>query len=220
MSQRHLVKTLQARGFKIAQRTVRPLLKDLGYSLQANAKTKEGANHPDGNAQFEHINALVKAFRNEGQPAISVDTKKKELVGNFKNNERTLCPKGKPEPVRVHDFIIKDKEHGRVSPYGVYDIAATKAGSMSASIMTRQPSPSKVSGAGGTSSAKNAMPTRQNACSSLPIAAAATVPVSVYGRSSCKNWPMKPACPSRSPIIPLAPASRTASSTVCSLTSV
>ena len=126
MSQRHLVKALQARGFKVAQRTVGPLLKDLGYSLQANAKTKEGANHPDRNAQFEHINALVKAFRAKGQPAISVDTKKKELVGDFKNNGRTLRPKGKPEPVRVHDFIIKDKEHGRVSPYGVYDIAANE----------------------------------------------------------------------------------------------
>jgi transposase len=126
MSQRHLVKALQARGFKVAQRTVGPLLKDLGYSLQANAKIKEGANHPDRNAQFEHINALVKAFRTKGQPAISVDTKKKELVGDFKNNGRTLRPKGKPEPVRVHDFIIKDKDHGRVSPYGVYDIAANE----------------------------------------------------------------------------------------------
>jgi transposase len=126
MSQRHLVKALQARGFNVAQRTVGPLLKDLGYSLQANAKIKEGANHPDRNAQFEHINALVKAFRTKGQPAISVDTKKKELVGDFKNNGRTLRPKGKPEPVRVHDFIIKDKDHGRVSPYGVYDIAANE----------------------------------------------------------------------------------------------
>jgi transposase len=126
MSQRHLVKALQARGFNVAQRTVGPLLKDLGYSLQANAKTKEGANHPDRNAQFENINALVKTFRAEGQPAISVDTKKKELVGDFKNKGRTLRPKGKPEPVRVHDFIIKDKDHGRVSPYGVYDIAANE----------------------------------------------------------------------------------------------
>jgi len=126
MSQRHLVKALQARGFNVAQRTVGPLLKDLGYSLQANAKTKEGANHPDRNPQFEHINALVKTFRAEGQPAISVDTKKKELVGDFKNKGRTLRPKGKPEPVRVHDFIIKDKDHGRVSPYGVYDIAANE----------------------------------------------------------------------------------------------
>lgn len=126
LSQRHLVKALQARGYKIAQRTVGPLLKDLGYSLQANAKTKEGANHPDRNAQFEHINALVKAFRAEGQPAISVDTKKKELVGDFKNNGRTLRPKGRPEPVRVHDFIIREKDKGRVSPYGVYDIAANE----------------------------------------------------------------------------------------------
>jgi len=126
MSQRHLAKALQARGFKVTHKTVRRLLKDLGYSLQANAKTKEGANHPDRNAQFEHINALVKTFREEGQPAISVDTKKKELVGDFKNNGRTLRPKGKPEPVRVHDFIIREKGKGRVAPYGVYDIAANE----------------------------------------------------------------------------------------------
>lgn len=126
MSQRHLAKVLQKQGFKVTHKTVRRLLKDLGYSLQANAKTKEGSNHPDRNAQFEHINALVKKFREDGQPAISVDTKKKELVGDFKNNGRTLRPKGKPEPVRVHDFIIKDKDHGRASPYGVYDIAANE----------------------------------------------------------------------------------------------
>ena len=126
MSQRQLAKALQARGFKVTHKTVRRLLKDLGYSLQANAKTKEGANHPDRNAQFEHINALVNSFRDDGQPAISVDTKKKELVGDFKNKGRTLRPKGKPEPVRVHDFIIKDKDHGRASPYGVYDIAANE----------------------------------------------------------------------------------------------
>ena len=96
----------------------------MGFSLQANAKTREGATHPDRDAQFHHINDLVKRFRKRGQPAISVDTKKRELVGDFKNNGRILRPKGDPEKVRVHDFMIKSK--GKVSPYGIYDIAANE----------------------------------------------------------------------------------------------
>src|ERR1700757_4098049 len=98
------------------------LLRRLGFSLQANAKTREGTSHPDRNAQFEYINAAVTAFQAAGEPAISVDTKKKELVGDFKNGGRELRPKGRPEPVRVHDFVIP--ELGKVVPYGVYDIAA------------------------------------------------------------------------------------------------
>src|SRR6516162_6068431 len=125
-SQRHLAKALAAEGYKISYKVVGRLLRDMGFSLQANAKTKEGGQHPDRNAQFEHINALVKSFQAEGQPAISVDTKKKELVGYFKNNGRALRPKGDPESVRVHDFVIKEKDKGRVSPYGVYDIAANE----------------------------------------------------------------------------------------------
>jgi hypothetical protein len=96
----------------------------MGFSLQANAKIREGGSHPDRNAQFEKINALVNEFQAAGQPAISVDTKKKENVGDFKNNGRTLRPKGEPEPVRVHDFLIKSK--GKVAPYGVFDIAANE----------------------------------------------------------------------------------------------
>jgi len=92
--------------------------------MQANAKTREGGKHPDRNAQFEKINALVKKFQGDGQPAISVDTKKKENVGDFKNAGRTLRLKGNPEKVRVHDFIIKGK--GKASPFGVYDIAANE----------------------------------------------------------------------------------------------
>jgi hypothetical protein len=123
-SQRHLAEVLTEQGYTISHTTVGHLLSDMGFSLQANAKTREGSKHPDRNAQFEHINALVHEFQSSGQPAISVDTKKKELVGDFKNNGRTLRPKGEPEPVRVHDFIIK--ENGKVSPYGVYDIAANE----------------------------------------------------------------------------------------------
>ena len=96
------------------------LLRQAGYSLQANRKTREGARHPDRNAQFEHINAQVRRFQNRDQPAISVDTKKKELIGDFKNAGRTWRPHGEPEEVRVHDFL--DKELGKAIPYGVYDM--------------------------------------------------------------------------------------------------
>jgi hypothetical protein len=121
-SQRHLAAALGERGFSVGQKLVGRLLRCLGFSLQANSKTREGANHPDRDAQFDYINAQVQAFQAEGQPAISVDTKKKELVGDFKNAGRELRPKGQPEPVRVHDFILP--ELGKVAPYGVYDIAA------------------------------------------------------------------------------------------------
>ena len=121
-SQRHLSAALAERGFTAGQKLVGRLLKKLGFSLQANSKTREGTDHPDRNAQFDHINAQVKAFQAAGEPAISVDTKKKELVGDFKNGGRELRPKGQPEPVRVHDFMIP--ELGKAVPYGVYDIAA------------------------------------------------------------------------------------------------
>jgi hypothetical protein len=120
-SQRHLSAALAERGFTAGQKLVGRLLRRLGFSLQANSKTREGASHPDRNAQFEHINAHVAAFQAAGEPAISVDTKKKELVGDFKNGGRELRPKGRPEPVRVHDFVIP--ELGKAVPYGIYDIA-------------------------------------------------------------------------------------------------
>jgi hypothetical protein len=121
-SQRHLSAALAERGFIAGQKLVGRLLKRLNFSLQANCKTREGANHPDRNAQFEHINAEVKAFQAGGQPVISVDTKKKELVGDFKNGGRELRPKGNPELVRVHDFAIP--ELGKAVPYGIYDVSA------------------------------------------------------------------------------------------------
>lgn len=121
-SQRHLVRALAELGFTASQKLVGRLLRRLGFSLHSNRKTREGAAHPDRDAQFEHINEKIKQFQNDGQPAISVDTKKKELVGDFKNGGRELRAKGDPEPVRVHDFKIP--ELGKVAPYGVYDIAA------------------------------------------------------------------------------------------------
>ena len=120
-SQRHLSAALAERGFTAGQKLVGRLLRKLEFSLQANAKTREGTSHPDRNAQFEHINAEVKAFQAAGQPVISVDTKKKELVGDFKNGGRELRPKGCPEPVQVHDF--PNPELGKAVPYGIYDIA-------------------------------------------------------------------------------------------------
>jgi hypothetical protein len=97
------------------------LLRSKGYSLQANAKVLEGGQHPDRNAQFEHVNTRVQAQIAAGLPAISVDTKKKELVGEFKNGGKEWRPKGDPELVKVHDFV--DAEKGRAAPYGIYDIA-------------------------------------------------------------------------------------------------
>lgn len=123
-SQRHLATALRQQGFEASQKLVGLLLRELNYSCQANRKTREGTQHPDRNAQFEYINAKVKAALAAGQPAISVDTKKKELVGDFKNAGGELRRKGEPEPVRVHDFEIKGL--GKVAPYGVYDIAANE----------------------------------------------------------------------------------------------
>jgi hypothetical protein len=119
-STRRLADELTQQYHPVGARTVAHLLHGAGYSLQGNRKTREGNQHPDRNAQFEHINRQVKRFLRRGQPAISVDTKKKELVGDFKNAGREWCPKGEPERVRVHDF--QDPELGKVVPYGVYDI--------------------------------------------------------------------------------------------------
>jgi hypothetical protein len=120
-SLRNLADALQAMGHRIRHNVVADLLRQLHYSLQSNRKTREGTHNPDRDAQFAYINAKVKAALAAGQPVISVDTKKKELVGNFKNAGRELRPNGQPEPVRVHDFLIP--ELGRAVPYGVYDIA-------------------------------------------------------------------------------------------------
>ena len=119
-STRTLAEELGRMGHKVSSRKVAGLLKTLDYSLQANRKTSEGSQHPDRNAQFEYINAQAEAFQASGQPVISVDAKKKELVGPYKNGGREWMPKGRPEEVKVHDFI--DEELGKVTPYGVYDL--------------------------------------------------------------------------------------------------
>lgn len=119
-STRSLARELTALGHPVSESTVRRLLHAAGYSLQGNHKTREGTAHPDRNAQFEHINAMVATFQERSQPVISVDTKKKELVGDFKNAGREWQPQGEPEEVRVHDFM--DKTLGKAIPYGVYDM--------------------------------------------------------------------------------------------------
>src|SRR5437016_4084154 len=121
-SVRRLAQALQAQGHQVSRTLVAELLNAAGYSLQANRKTKEGDNHPDRDAQFGYINTQVTTALTEQQPVISVDTKKKELVGDFRNNCREYRPQGNPEAVRVHDFLIK--ELGRAVPYGIYDLAA------------------------------------------------------------------------------------------------
>ena len=117
-----LASALQKKGHEISASSVKRLLPTLGYSRQSNRKADEGSKHPDRNAQFEHINAKAIAAQAARQPVISVDTKKKELIGNYKNGGTDYRPKGDPQRVKVHDF--EDKELGKVVPYGVYDVGA------------------------------------------------------------------------------------------------
>ena len=117
----NLAHALTRHGHPVGAWTVGAMLKQAGYSLQSNRKTKEGGSHPDRNAQFEYINGSVEQFQQRGQPVISVDTKKKELVGPFKNGGREWQPKGEPEEVVIHDFV--DEQLGKVIPYGVFDLS-------------------------------------------------------------------------------------------------
>jgi hypothetical protein len=119
-STRRLAEALCQQGHSICARTVAALLMDAGYSLQANRKTREGGKHPDRNAQFEHIHGQVQRLQKRGQPVVSVDTKKKELLGDFRNPGREWQPAGQPEEDRVYDF--KDPDKGKAIPYGVYDM--------------------------------------------------------------------------------------------------
>ena len=116
-----LADALTRQRHPVSPRTVATLLKGAGYSLQANRKTREGTSHPDRDAQFRYLAGLITQGHQHGQPTISVDTKKKELVGDFKNGGREWRPHGQPIPVRVHDFL--DPELGKAIPYGVYDLA-------------------------------------------------------------------------------------------------
>ena len=123
-SLRHLSETLKAQKHSVCPNVIADCLRELGYSLQANRKTREGSRHMDRNAQFQYLNDQATAFLKADEPVISVDTKKKELVGHYKNNGREWHPRATPEEVNVHDFI--DPKLGRAVPYGVYDIADNK----------------------------------------------------------------------------------------------
>src|SRR5260370_877651 len=120
-----LAEELTVQGYSVGPTTVRHLLKEAGYSLQVNRKTREGQSHPDRDAKFRHINGRVKAQQRRGQPAVSVDTKKKETLGNLKNPGQTWQPKGKPREVDTHDF--PDPRKGKAVPYGVYDLGHNEA---------------------------------------------------------------------------------------------
>jgi Rhodopirellula transposase DDE domain len=121
-SVRRLAEELQRAGHAVSYQTVAELLHAMEYSLQANQKTLEGSQHADRDEQFEHINRKAQRYLKQSQPVISVDTKKRELVGDFKNAGREWQAKGNPEPVRVHDFAIREPDKGKVAPYGVYDL--------------------------------------------------------------------------------------------------
>jgi hypothetical protein len=121
-SVRVLAEELQREGHVVSYQTVAELLHEMDYSLQANQKKLEGSQHADRNQQFEYINRKAQRYLKQGEPVISVDTKKKELVGDFRNPGREWQPQGRPEPVRIHDFEIRQPENGKVAPYGVYDL--------------------------------------------------------------------------------------------------
>jgi hypothetical protein len=125
-STHRLARALQKQGYEVSATSVRRMLVAMNYSLQSNRKTREGAQHPDRDGQFRHIAARVKARKRRGEPALSVDTKKKEVLGNLKNAGQTYRPKGDPEKVKTHDF--PDPKLGKAVPYGVYDIHGNEAG--------------------------------------------------------------------------------------------
>jgi len=182
-----LSKELNSQGHHVSQATVWRLLDELGYSMQSNRKVRDGGSHPDRNAQFEFISSTVKDFIDRGIPVISVDTKKKELVGEFKNAGREWQKKGNPVEVKIHDFA--DKELGKVIPYGVYDIGRNEGWAVLALRMTRQNLLWRPYGVGGT--IWGGMFTRKRRNSSLlRTAGAAMDSGSNYGSLSFLVLPM------------------------------
>ena len=145
-----LADELTAAGHRVGPDTVARPLHEQGFSLQANAKTIEGGQHPDRDAQFSYLNEQAGEHLATGDPVISVDTKKKELVGPYKNAGAEWRPAGQPEPVKVHDFI--DPAPGKANPYGVYDLGTDTGWSASAPTTTPRRLPSKRSAAGGSPS--------------------------------------------------------------------
>jgi len=188
-SLRKLSAALKSKGFSIGADAVREELSKLGFSRQGNRKAEEGSNHPDRDAQFEYINATVIGAQERQQPVISVDTKKKELIGNFKNGGSDYRPKGDPVRVNVHDF--EDKTLGKVAPYGVYDVTANE-GWVSLGI-TSDTAEFAVASIRcwwermGQRRYREAKELRL-----LPTAADQTERGCGCGKSNCRSWPMRP----------------------------
>jgi hypothetical protein len=156
-STRNLAEVLSAQGHPTSSRTVAHVLEDeLGFSLQANRKTVEGKQHPDRDAQFGYINEQVRRYTRRGEPVLSVDSKKKELVGAYKNEGRTWRRKKDPEKVKIHDFV--DKEEGKTIPYGIWDLGRNRGWCRSVSITTPPRSPSLPCGRGGPTKAEASIP--------------------------------------------------------------
>ena len=215
-SVRNLAVELRELGFEVHFTTVAGLLRSLGYSLQSNRKSLEGSQHPDRDAQFRLINERVGAAIAAGEPAISIDTKKKELVGEFANQGREWRAKGDPIKVSTHDF--PSQATGKAIPYGVYDIAANE-GFVNVGITaeTAQLAVASIR-AGGRTSVQSATPPPAP-YRSPPTAAGATAIASGCGRPSCRNLLTKPASRSASATSRPAPPNGTRSSTGCSATS-
>src|ERR1700753_4177862 len=203
-------------GIRVGDKTIARLLRELGYSLQAASKTVEGSQHPDRDAQFEHINAKATDCLARGIPFISVDTKKKELVGNCKNAGREWQADGAPELVDVHDF--PSDAIGKAIPYGVYDVGANNAFVTVGTDHDTPCSPPRRSRPGGSAWAWSATPTR-GACSSPPTRVEAIATGRTSGRSSFSGWPTSCGFRFTSATFRPAPASGTRSSTGCSRSS-
>jgi Rhodopirellula transposase DDE domain len=191
-SLRRVAAELAALGHRVSHTVVGELLRQQKFRLQANRKTREGDSHPDRDAQFAYINTEVGAALAEGRAVISVDAKKKELVGDFKNAGREWRRQGEAEELRVHDFLIK--ELGLAVPYGIYDLASNAGWVASASPTTRRRSRSRRF-VGRRSPAPITL--RPLDSSSPPTAAAPTAIASACGNASCNVWPTRPASPLR-----------------------
>lgn len=211
-----LARELREMGHEISARSVAPLLHELGYSLQSARKAKEGKQHPDRDAQFRHINKRVSAAITAGESAISIDTKKKELVGEFKNAGQEWRPAGEPVEVLTHDF--PSDAAGKAIPSGSTTSPRTRGSSTSGSTARLPSSRSTRSAPGGISSAARATP-RQRRFRSPSTVAAATATARSFGRPSCKSSPRRPGLRSRSATSRRGPRSGTRSSTGCGASS-
>jgi hypothetical protein len=198
-------------GHQVSDRSVGKLLKGLGFRLHANRKTREGADHPDRDAQFRHISQTAAGALAANEPVISIDAKKRELVGDFKAVGREWEPTGRPVKVRTHDF--KDKELGHAIPYGVYDLGADQ-GMISVGI-SNETSLSTRSVPGGSISARRATPPPPRS-RSPPTQAARTAAADGCGRSSCRSSPTSSGSRSASATSRREPASGTKLSIACS----